>query len=352
MPGAKIVAVALRMPLFQKLLRYKLHHLLFWLLFGALWYYLRYQDYRTPGQALAVTAIKLVDLMVLVYIASYVLIPRLLYQKRYILFSVCLMVMIVASSALKMYVIGSILHNPALYQWTSQVKARIYDNVIPHIFLVIAGMAAKLLSDYNAMQKRLLEIAREKAETELSFLKAQINPHFLFNSLNSVYFLIDKKNTEARQALHTFSGMLRHQLYGVKEEKIAIEKEIRYLQDYVDLQQLRNENCRVEMDISPSVNGVFIEPFLLLPFVENSFKHLSHFATGRPNEIAISLKRQNGEMAFAVRNTHEEKAEAAGEGGIGLVNVKRRLELLYPQKHSLQITGADGWFLVQLTLKL
>lgn len=336
----------------QTLLHYKLHHAAFWIFFGLLWYYLRYQDYTTWKQAALVTAVKVADLMLLVYIANYILIPKLLYRKRYFLFSLLLITMIAASSSLKMYVIGTIINNPALYQWTNQVKARIYDNVIPHIFLVIAGMAFKLLMDYNKMQNRLLQVAKEKAETELDFLKAQINPHFLFNSLNAVYFLIDKNNTEARQALQKFSDMLRHQLYGVKDEKIRIEKEIGYLKDYIGLQQLRNENCEVEMNIEPSVNGFSIEPFLLLPFVENSFKHLSHFGNGKKNEIKIGLSRQDGEMDFFIRNTTEEKAQLSTDGGIGLANVKRRLELLYPKKHRLLVDGDPGWYAVQLTLKI
>ena len=273
---AEIVDLASQQMTHQTILRYKLHHVFFWIVLGALWYYLRYEDYRTWRLAALVTAVKVVDLMVLVYLANYVLIPKLLYRKKYILFAGLLIGMIAASSSLKMYVLGTILDNPALYDWTRQLKARIYDNVIPHIFLVIAGMAFKLLVDYNNMQKRLLEIAREKAETELNFLKSQINPHFLFNSLNAVYFLIDKKNTAARQALHTFSDMLRYQLYEAKDEKITIEKELGYLQDYIGLQQLRNENCEVDLQVDPGVKHFFIEPFLLLPFVENSFKHLSH----------------------------------------------------------------------------
>ncbi|RYZ53230.1 MAG: hypothetical protein EOO14_15790 [Chitinophagaceae bacterium] len=213
-------------------------------------------------------------------------------------------------------------------------------------------MAVKLLTDYNASQKRLLEVAREKAETELNFLKSQINPHFLFNSLNAVYFLIDKSNTEARQALHKFSEMLRYQLYEVKDVKISIEKEIAYLQDYIGLQQLRMENCEVQMQIEPTVKGFAIEPLLLLPFVENSFKHLSHFGNGTRNTVAIALSRQNGEMAFSIRNTTENKTFIEPYGGIGLTNVRRRLELLYPQKHQLLVGEEDGWYTVHLTLKL
>lgn len=336
----------------QLFFRYKLHHFLIWLLLGALWFYLRYQDYSTTQRALLVTVVKVVDLALMVYVANYLLIPKLLYRKKYGWFTLFLLLMIATSSAAKMYIIGSILNNPALYHWTDNLKARIYDNVIPHIFLVIAGMAFKLLLDYNNMQKRLLQVAKEKAETELNFLKAQINPHFLFNSLNSVYFLIDKNNTEAREALHKFSDMLRYQLYETGGEKISVEKELRYLQDYIGLQKLRNENCAVQFNVDPAINKCFIEPFLLLPFVENSFKHLSHFAQNRSNEVRIALAKQNGTMEFSIRNTMEANNATEGLGGIGLVNVKRRLELLYPQKHQLDVEEKEGWFDVRLTLKI
>ena len=336
----------------QTFLRYKLHHLVFWLVLAAVWYYLRYQDYATSQQALMVTLVKVIDLALLVSIANFVLIPRFLYRKNYFTFAVLLLTLIATSSIIKLFLVGTIINDPSVYQWTTNIKEKIYNNILPHIFLVIAGMAAKLLSDYNAMQKRLLQIAREKAETELNFLKSQINPHFLFNSLNAVYFLIDKDNTEARQALHKFSEMLRYQLYEVKDVKIAIEKEISYLQDYIGLQQLRMDNCEVHMHIEPSVKGFAIEPLLLLPFVENSFKHLSHFSNGNPNTVAIALSRQNGEMQFSIRNTTEEKQLSGPYGGIGLTNVKRRLELLYPQKHQLDVSEKDGWYSVHLSLKL
>ena len=127
----------------------------------------------------------------------------------------------------------------------------------------------------------MAELAKEKAEAELNFLKSQINPHFLFNSLNSVYFLIDKSNPDARQALHKFSDMLRYQLYEANGEKIPIEKEINYLQDYVHLQQLRkDENYKVQFNCSPDVKNFSIEPLLLIPFVENAFKHISHKTDG------------------------------------------------------------------------
>ena len=337
----------------QVLIRFKLHHLLVWAAVALVWYYLRFQDYSTTSIAWKVTFIKTIDLALMVYICNYLLIPKLLYKKRYLLFVLSFFVLVVGSSIYKMSIIGKITDNRFLMNWSDNIKARIYDNIIPHFFLVIAGVAIKFLVDYIRMQKKLMEVAKEKAQAELSFLKSQINPHFLFNSLNSVYFLIDRNNTEAREALHKFSEMLRYQLYELKGEKITIEKEIAYLQDYIALQKLRMENCAVEIKIEDPMNSFYIEPLLLVPFVENAFKHISHFTNGRKNEIRIGLSRKNGEMQFAIRNTTEGKqGEIQQYGGIGLNNVRRRLELLYPQKHQLVISENEGWYQVGLNLKI
>ena len=329
-------------------------HLLVWLVVGSVWYYLRYQDYAFAGTAVRVTIIKTIDLALMVYLANYVLIPGLLYRKKYLLFTLAFIGMIVCSSIYKMYLIGKLTHTPGLLNWSGNIKARIYDNVIPHIFLVIAGVAIKLLFDFTRMQQRLAEVAREKAVAELNFLKSQINPHFLFNSLNAVYFLIDKGNTDARRALHKFSEMLRYQLYEAGGEKIPIEKEISYLRDYISLQQLRNDKCLVDLSIDEHMSSFLIEPLLLVPFVENSFKHLSHYSNGKPNEVRIGLAKHRELMELRVENTTEalKEKEVMECGGIGLANVRRRLELLYPRQHQLDIVEADGWFRVHLTIQM
>lgn len=263
--------------------------------------------------------------------------------------------MILASSYTKMQITEVILNNPNLFNINAEnFKVIFYNNVIPHFFLTTAGVAIKLVFDYIRAQRRLGEMAKEKAEAELNFLKSQINPHFLFNSLNSVYFLIDKDNVDARKALHKFSEMLRYQLYEGDGEKIPVEKEINFLKDYVDLQKLRtDENYNIEFNCAPNVNGFSIEPILLIPFVENSFKHISHFTDGRKNEIRIDIARQNGEMKFAVSNTTEENVvNGRQNGGIGLVNVRRRLELLYPDKHDLKVNKQPGRYEIQLKLKI
>lgn len=335
-------------------LKYKLHHVFFWMLVFGVWYFLRYEDYALEITAFKITFVKVIDLALMVYVTNYLLIPKLLYKKRYVWFTLCFVIMIVSSSLLKMQIIGQILGNPALFKLSAgNLKVRIYDNVIPHFFLVIAGAAFKLMSDYGEMQKHMAEMAKEKAEAELNFLKSQINPHFLFNSLNSVYFLIDKENKDARNALHKFSDMLRYQLYEANGEKIPIEKEISYLRDYVDLQRLRkDENYDVQFQCSPEVKDFSIEPLLLVPFVENAFKHISH-KSGKKNFVKLDLTRQNGYFDFKVENSKEAGTHhSKNEGGIGLGNVKRRLELLYPDTHQLSIHEQDDTFNVILKIKI
>lgn len=334
------------------LLRYRLHHLVFWALVFGIWYFLRVEDYARPVTALKVTAVKVADLAIMIYIVNYLFIPRLLYRKRYALFTVACVVLILTSSICKMYIIGDITRNPAMYDWSLSWKKRVYDNVLPHFFLVAAGAAIKLMLDYGRLQKRMAETAREKAETELNFLKSQINPHFVFNSLNAIYFLIHKENSSAREALHKFSEMLRYQLYEMNEKKIPVEKEIRYLRDYVDLQQLRkDEHYTVRFTCAGSVSGFSIEPLLLVPLVENAFKHISHHAH-QPNFVDVKLDRLNGRFLFSVENSKESHRSNEAPGGIGLQNVKRRLALLYPGRHQLLIRETAEQFNVELQIQI
>lgn len=331
--------------------KYKLHFGICWLFLFGLWYFLRAGDYASTRTALIITAIKVADLALMVCICNYVLIPRLLYKKRYVAFAFSFITMIILSSLIKMNIIGRVLNNAFLLDWSTGWKLKIYDNIIPHFFLVIAGAAIKLMIDHTAMQKRVAAMAKEKAEAELEFLKQQINPHFLFNSLNTVYFQIDKNNTIARDTLHQFSEMLRYQLYETKGAAIPIEKEIKYLEDYVTLQKLRKDDqYKVVLTIAGSVKGFLIEPFLLIPFVENCFKHVSHH-NSKENFIHIHMEWKAGILFFTAENSFEKPANSNRKGGIGLSNVKRRLELLYPGRHQLHIITSDEKYSLQLQLK-
>jgi hypothetical protein len=334
------------------LLKYKLHHIFFWMLVFGFWYFLRYQDYTVPGRAFIITLIKVIDLAVMVYITNYILLPKLFYKKRYGWFALAFFLLVVTSSILKMNILGRIMDAPQLYSLSGDLKQRIYDNIIPHFFLVIAGAAIKLMFDYSSLQQKMAETAKEKAEAELNFLKSQINPHFLFNSLNAVYFLIDKNNAEARESLHKFSDMLRYQLYEVNGAKIPVEREISYLKDYVDLQKLRkDEHYTVSFEYSPQVRGFSIEPLLLIPFVENAFKHVSSH-TDKKNFVKLELTRNDGQFIFSTENSKDGTRTTDAYSGIGLKNVKRRLELLYPGRHELTIRDENDVYKVDLKLKI
>jgi len=335
--------------------KYKLYHILFWSALYAGWYFLREADFANKAMLQKTTAIKVLELALMVYITNLVLIPKLLHRKRYLLFTLVYVPMIFLSCWFKLTIIFEYVMNIRDFSIWDNFKLRLYDNIIPHYLLVSTGAALKLLLDYGRAQKRLAEITKERAEAELQFLKSQINPHFLFNSLNSVYFLIDKSNREAREALHKFSEMLRYQLYECGGERIGIDKELMYLQDYVDLQRLRkDDHYKVNYNCGTNVNGFTIEPLLLIPFVENSFKHLSHFSSGKINQVNIDVSRSNGQFLFSVANTVDYTSKGSTEpvGGIGLKNVKRRLELLYPGKHKLDISEDQGWFTVNLSLQV
>ena len=193
-------------------------------------------------------------------------------------------------------------------------------------------------------------IVKEKLNTELDYLKAQINPHFLFNSINTIYFQIDKQNAGARETLLTFSEMLRYQLYECNGKEIPVEKEIGYLKNYVGLQRLRkDENYKITFSSANDVANFTIVPLLLIPFVENAFKHVSHFSKS-DNEIKIALTRSDQMFRMQVFNTRN--LQPAEMGGIGLKNVRRRLALLYPGRHQLHIRETLETFEVDLQLQI
>jgi LytS/YehU family sensor histidine kinase len=299
-------------------------------------------------------SVKVTTLALLVYVSNYWLIPAFFYKKRYLVFAFLYLGMILAMGTLKVYVNSLMLQPYFSEPLFTDFKARFYDNIIPLFLLVSTGVGSKIMVDYMRTQRRLSEISRERAETELKFLKSQINPHFLFNSINSIYFLIDKNNPVARQTLLQFSQLLRYQLYDCNGDTIPVEKEMNYLRDYIELQQLRRDRSyEVKLRLDESVKDFKVVPLLMIPFVENAFKHISHFSH-RPNTIEIMANRENGSFHLQVKNSKEPNpAHAIKEaGGIGLANVRRRLELLYPGMHKLDILDRGDEFSVHLELKL
>jgi two-component system, LytTR family, sensor kinase len=287
------------------------------------------------------------------------LIPNLLYKKRIIAFLLSLLLTIIFFSIL-MQILQSLLYQIFSADSTSQkdLFKNYYYQLFTSWWIVLCGclciIAYKLIFDYSVTQIQFSQLQKEKAQTELSFLKAQINPHFLFNSINSIFAHIDKSNSSARGILLSFSEMLRYQLYECNVDQINFDKEYTYLKNYVELQRLRKEdNLIVTFDQKGELNNFKIAPLLLIPFVENAFKYSSNHSD-RKNILQIILSREENYFHFYCINTKDQilSRKLFEDSGIGISNVMRRLELIYPNKHDLTINDNEMFYEVNLKIEI
>ncbi|MDR7212392.1 histidine kinase [Flavobacterium piscis] len=228
-----------------------------------------------------------------------------------------------------------------------------FDNYVLMLTLLVLGISTSwaMLHYWQKAAQHKQKLEQDKTMAELAMLKAQINPHFFFNSLNSIYSLTYTDIEDSRNALHTLSRMMRYLLYST-EERTTLLKEAEFMRDFIALMRLRaNRKLTITTKIPEKINDYPIVPMLLLPLVENAFKHGIH-ATDK-SEIHISLTQKGSNLEFEVENTYFEKSSTTDEGGIGLTNTKRRLHLIYPQKHIL-IAGIakNGMYNVKLQITL
>lgn len=233
---------------------------------------------------------------------------------------------------------------------------------LPHFhfvnLLIITALSSliRIPLDWLKMQKEKNELITRNIETELQSLKNQINPHFLFNTLNNLYALTLKKSDQAPEVVLKLSDMMRYMLYECNEKEVLIEKEFRYIRNYIELEKLRyTANTKIEFSIDDRLLEKQIAPLLLIPFVENSFKHGSQSSI-EESYIRIYAELQGEELCFRVINSKPQmipgQAIQKKQGGVGLTNVIRRLRLIYPEKHRLQIEDMPDLFSVRLTIQL
>lgn len=211
-----------------------------------------------------------------------------------------------------------------------------------------------MLIDRIQTQQQLEFLEKERVKNELDYLKAQINPHALFNSLNTIYGHIDKNNPVARNILLQFSELLRYQLYDCSAEKVSLEKEIEYVKNYVAFQRLRkDEKLVVCTDIGTIETGLKIAPLLLVVLIENAFKFASNFSD-KENKIAIKICTKENVLYCSFFNTKElqQALTATNSNGIGIANLKRRLELLYPGNYKLTSNTENEFYETNLILDL
>jgi LytS/YehU family sensor histidine kinase len=209
-----------------------------------------------------------------------------------------------------------------------------------------------MTGQYMRSERHKQELETEKLTSELGFLKSQINPHFLFNTLNNICSLARKKSDETEPALLKLSEIMRYMIHDSLEDKVLLSKEIEYLHNYIELHLLRlSGKVRVEFSIIGDPASRMIEPLLLIPFVENAFKHGVSYQEDPP--ITILIRIVDDMIQFQVENRIFGSTDGAlpEESGIGLRNVRRRLDLLYPGKHELKIVEEEKTFRVDLTIR-
>lgn len=347
--------------------RYKLYHIPFWIGYHLLWMFLNVGSFERVYFYLFVGEfpIKFIGYIIFqatgAYFNLYVLIPRFLYVGKYKTYIglVILTVLVCTGLITCGYFLNAYYSKLTFFelfgkrpdQWFSIYSLAALPSTAGAMTL---AMSIKLGKNWLEAERKRLTLEKDNLETELKYLKSQINPHFLFNTINSIFVLIHKNPDLASESLASFSEMLRYQLYECNDERILLSKDLDFLENFIELETLRlNENQTelvFEIDHA-SAQGTMIAPFILLPFVENAFKHVSKGKT-QPNFIKLALKIDTEKVLHLQVENSSNTQETNGNAGIGLKNVERRLNLIYPNRYRLEIEREIKLFKVNLKINL
>ena len=220
------------------------------------------------------------------------------------------------------------------------------------LFIVAVSTSYVFLMEWFKNERKKKDIENENLVSELSFLKSQVSPHFLFNTLNNIYSLSLSNSATTSNAIMKLSLLLRYMLYEADARQVSLDKEIEYLNNYIELQKMRiREGVNISFITEGNFAGKMIEPMLLIPFIENAFKHGINYST--PSDVIIKITLLGNQLHLNAENTIYNNARQSDASGIGLNNVKRRLNLLYPNNlHTLNIEDSDGKYKVDLKITL
>lgn len=291
------------------------------------------------------------------YLTAFYLLPKFIYTRRFLAF----FALFIPSA------IGLIISQRLILQYL-EYPLFFPDNVLPpfwrfnwiytftNIFIVPFGVSlVKLFQLMLKQQQETQILGKERIEAELKFLKAQVHPHFLFNTLNNLYALSLDKSEKTPEVVLKLSDLLNYMLYECNEPTILFSKEIRLLENYLELESMRyGSQLNLSFDVSGDITGKRIAPMLLLPFVENAFKH-GVSKVSKEAKVFITLDVLENELTFKVENSKPAKSDPDPSGyteGIGLQNVKRRLDLLYHDRYTLQVRENDEEYYVYLNINL
>ena len=239
---------------------------------------------------------------------------------------------------------------PERMKWFLNSSKFYTQHTVTSLFTVIFVGMLRFLENWFELEAQKKEIENEKLMAELRFLKAQINPHFLFNTLNNLYYLATVNSPNTTEVIEKLSQMMRYMLYDSNHAKVPLKKEIEYMQNYISLEKLRLDNqIPIKFEIVGNVDSVQIVPLIFITFLENAFKH------GVSNSfkeafVNISIKIEQNECMYKVENRKLPKDNLIEKSGIGLQNVKRRLDLSYPDKYELTKTETDTEYKIVLKI--
>jgi LytS/YehU family sensor histidine kinase len=280
-----------------------------------------------------------------VYINLYFLIPRYLFLKKYLHYGISVSILILSTSLL----ITIWMSKFDQIDWVS----RFIVLVINVLFSLLMTSAGKFLFEYLQKMIKLKEIENKQLQSELNILKSQVNPHFLFNTLNNLYGLITQnENQKAAEITLKLAELTRYLLESSKTEKISIKRELQFIEDYLCLEKIRfRNNTEIKFDISGIDKEVFVAPLLFIPLVENAFKHGLQTVTEK-SFAHFSLAIQGDDLFFEARNSIGKKIQNHSTSGTGITNLKKRLQLIYPEKHQLDIENTANFYKVTLHLEL
>lgn len=283
----------------------------------------------------------------------YVLIRKLFERKKYLLFTICFFVGMYLLGVLNRIFVVYVAEpffasesQDSLKDILTDIQYLLYHYILPVISAAFIFISMKFMLRYKDEKQNTLQLQKEKSELELKALKSQLNPHFLFNTLNNIYALSITDSDATSRSISRLSDILDYILYKGQKEKVSVAEEFNIVKDYIALEMLRyDERLKVNIEEQIGFPGV-IPPLLYLSFVENAFKHGAEKTNG-PVEIRISIETNVQDAIFTVENQFFEKSSEK-RSGIGLENVKRQLDLYYPNDYSLVVKQEDKWFKVEL----
>ncbi|MEM7572066.1 MAG: histidine kinase [Bacteroidota bacterium] len=336
--------------------RRPVYHTIGWIAFYALSVYLHISvDDTSLSNGLLPQGINLIFYMVVVYFNLYYLFPNYLSKNRYLVYLLFLILTCVLVTLLELMTKFLVFNQEE--QLLSQLGALSYTHFFDTFLVAGLSTVGRIMTDWFRVNRERQELQTQTMQSELRFLKSQINPHFLFNTLNSLYALTLKKSEQAPEIVIKLSEMMRYMLYECNEKQVPLRKEINYLRNYLDLERLRQrDDIDIQLTVEGPVGEQQIAPLMFIPFVENSFKHGLNSGINE-GFVHIKLKVARQEVEFAIENSKSSLLPKAPNpnrpsGGIGLVNVRRRLELLYPNANALEIDETPNTYQAKLRLQL